>query len=166
MENPDDSDVPPPLPSSQIPPPLPQFPLPPPLPQSPLEVLVIRGISYVDFVSDKIACYAAVVTPENQCITRDGKDNVICDRILRFYALPSDLKRHQPIAEGERVVIEKQSADTSILRAGSSVYCLHSLEGKRLVVTWGDFRSMADERSAVCNAKINKYVLDLLNKPI
>ena len=166
MENPVDSDVPPPLPSSQIPPPLPQFPLPPPLSQSPLEVLVIRGISYVDVVSDKIACYAAVVTPENQCITRDGKDNVICDRILRFYALPSDLKRHQPIAEGERVVIEKQSADTSILRAGDSVYSLHALNGKRLIVTWGDFRSMGDERSAVYNSKINKYVLDLLKKPI
>ena len=127
--------------------------------------MVVRGISHVDVVSDKIVCYAAVVTPDNQCIKRGGKD-VVCDRILRFYKLPCEMIRHQSIAEGERVVIEKQSADTSILRAGSSVYCLHAMEGKRLTVIWGDFRSMGDERSAVYNAKINKYVLDLLKKPI
>jgi hypothetical protein len=139
--------------------------VPPPQPQSPLEVLVIRGISHVDAVSDKIACYATVVTPDNQCITRGGK-SVVCDRILRFYELPCNMKRHQSIAEGERVDIEKQSADASILRVGSSVYFLHAPEGKRLVVTWGDFRSLANEPSTVCNAKINKYVLGLLKKPI
>jgi hypothetical protein len=156
MENPGKSDVPPLLPQSRP---------PQPPPQSPLEVLVIRGISYVEAVSDKIACHAAVVTPDNLCITRGGK-SVVCDRILRFYELPCSMKRHQPVAEGERIEIEKQSTDASILRVGSFVYYLHAPEGKRLVVTWGDFRSMANEPSAAYNAKINKYVLELLKKPV
>jgi hypothetical protein len=169
-----DEEVPPPLPQSQLPPslppseavpPLPQSPLPPPLPQSPLEVLVVRGISHVEVVSDKIVCYAAVVTPENQCITRGGK-SVICDRVLRFYKLPCDMVRHQSVAEGERVVIEKQSPDASILRAGSSVYMLHAIEGKRLDVKWGDFRSMDKKSSMELNRQINDYVMALLKKPI
>lgn len=135
------------------------------VPPSRLEVLVIRGIGVVAHGSDTMACYAAVLTPEPGCMSSSGQ-NIICDRVLRFYGASTALKSHRPIAEGETVSLQKQSDDAFQLLVGQDVYALRAPEGKRMDVKWGDFSSMDNRSSADRRQAINKYVMSVLRKPL
>jgi hypothetical protein len=129
-----------------------------------LEVLVIRGVSNVVHGTDKIACQAIVLTPETGCMSRKGQ-SVICDRVLRFYDASAVIKSHRPIAEDEKVSLQKEDNGILTLLVDEDVYTVHAPEGKRMDIKWGDFTSMDNQSTMARRQAINKYVLSLLNKP-
>jgi hypothetical protein len=137
----------------------------PPQPEPNLEVFVVRGVGGVVHGNEKIACYAVVLTPEPGCMTSSGK-SIICDRVLRFYDASTAMKSHRPVAEGEKVTLQKQGDNTVHLLAGSDVYAIQAPEGKRLDIKWGDFSSMDNQSSMDRRQAISKYVMKLLKKQV
>jgi hypothetical protein len=132
----------------------------PPVPPS-LEVIAIKGIGEVNSGSEKIACYAMVVSPESNNIKRGGKA-ISCDRMLSFYDFPCAFKRHRPIEPEEKVSLEQGDAAAKLC-VGNDVYQICVQKGKRLVVVRKDFSALASEISMFRTLQIRQYVANWLN---